>query len=489
MYSPCSPGIPYRLLPYFRTHSQMPKKSNPHAMQKSHVKVSAEQKHKHMLSLDHNAHMRKTSPGQSGAAVAASKLQTTSVSNNRPLRSAMIGETKYDSEKAAVGVLDPFAAFARQYKTGLPFGSSTLPSFGFWTRNVTRSQEIQWGASASAGVAFTVNPWGRPLVSTATVLDAAGTPTTTVGFTDQQHPFIIANFQDLTVAYQGVRVRNLTPVLNQGGETTIGIGSYVDNTTLNFDAIRASSSTITHANGDPGVICQMSYYGNPSDNPVAPGFASDYRFTDASISALDPQARTMVFRSFGINASPQLFELEIVTYYLGVPFSASSQLFAPVRYDVTPSIVNRILDQAYGASPQLSIPRNFVKDDGWDTVWTGAKAIIKDIGLGLIGSAASWVGSAFASIFDAKRRHLGFKRLMFMLPEEAYDDFKKLIVASASREHALSNIENSAPVVPSFTESQLLEIAAFMRAQSSKDYEVVATPASATPGWKNVFTR
>lgn len=419
---------------------------------------------------------------------ASSKIQNVHVSNNRAQRSSGAG-TNLDSEKAAVCVMDPFAAFAHQYKTGLPFSPSTLPSFGFWTRNVLRSQELQFGATAQAGVCFTVCPWGRPLVQNATSLDAAGVPVTTVGFTDQQHPFIISNFQDLVVAYQGVRVRNLTPVLNQGGETVIGIGSYVDNTTLGFDPIRASSSTITHSNGDPGVICQMSYYGNPSDNPVAPGFASDYRFTDASITALDPQARTMCFRSFGIFATPQLFEVEVVTYYLGVPFSASSQLFAPVRYDVTPSIVNRLLDVSYGTSPMLSIPRNFIKDDGWDTLWTGAKAIIKDIGLGLIGSAASWVGSAFASIFDAKRRHLGFKRLMLLLPEEAFDDFKKLVVSASSREQSLSLIEASVPEKPSFTPSQLLEIAAFMRSQSGKDFEVVSTPASATPGWKNVFSR
>jgi len=481
MYSPCSPGIPYRLLPYFQPHSQMPKKSN-HSKTKISVSHASMPEHQHM-----KAH-RKMNQKMPKESTAASKIQNVHVSNNRAQRSSGAG-TNLDSEKAAVGVMDPFAAFSRQYKTGLPFSSSTLPSFGFWTRNILRSQELQFGATAQAGVCITVCPWGRPLAQTATVLDAAGAPTATVGFTDQQHPFIIANFQDLTVAYQGVRVRNLTPVLNQGGETTIGIGSYVDNTTLGFDPIRASSSTITHSNGDPGVICQMSYYGNPSDNPVAPGFASDYRFTDASITALDPQARTMAFRSFGIFATPQIFEIEIVTYYLGVAFSASSQLFAPTRYDVTPSIVNRLLDVSYSTSPMLSIPRNFIKDDGWDTLWTGAKAIIKDIGLGLIGSAASWVGSAFASIFDARRRHLGFKRLMMMLPDEAYDDFKKLVVSANSRDHALSIIESSTPSSPSFTPSQLLEIAAFMRAQSGKDFEVVSTPASAAPGWKGVFSR
>jgi len=461
----------------------MPKKSN-HAK----AKISASHAEMHESKMQSKQH-RKMSPAQPYESPAASKLQTTRVSNNRALVSAPAG-TKMDSEKAAVGVMDPFAAFQRQYKTGLPFASSTLPSFGFWTRNVTRNVELQWGASTSAGVCFTVCPWGRPLIQIATALDAVGAPTATSGYTDQQHPFIIANFQDLAVGYQGVRVRNLTPVLNQGGETTIGVGSYLDNTTLGFDAIRASSSTITHSNGDPGVMSQCSYYGNPSDNPVSPTHCSDYRFTDASISTMDPQARTITFRTNGLFATPQVYEIEVVTYYLGVPFSAASQLFAPIRYDVTPSIVNRLLDKSFAESPQLSIPRNFVKDDGWDTLWTGAKAVIKDIGLGLIGSAASWVGSAFSSIFDAKRRHRGFKRLMMLLPEDAYDDFKKLVVAASCKDHAMELIESMVPPEPSFTTAQLTEIAAFMRAQSSKDFEVVSTPAAtATPGWKNVFSR
>lgn len=455
----------------------------PQKMKKQHAAVA----HAHKKESAHQRKKEHMSPKQNHESVAASKLQTTHVSNNRALRSTSGKGMAKDSEIAAVGILDPFAAFQRQYKTGLPFAPSTLPSYGFWTRNVTRSIEIPWGATAQAGVNITIIPWGRPLYTTFTVLDAAGVGSVPVNGTDQQHPFIIGNFQDLVVAYQGVRIRNLTPVLNQGGETTIGSASYADATTLGFDPIRSSSTTITHANGDPGVICQMSFTGNPADNSVSPLFASDYRFTDASITGIDPQSRCITFRTMGIAAAPQVYELEIVTYYLGVPFSAASQIFAPVRYDVTPGVVNRLLDAAYSKTPMLSVPRNFVKDDGWDTLWTGAKAIIKDIGMGLIGNAAAAIGSAFASLFDPKHRGSGLRRLIQLCPEEAFADLRKLVVESNSCKHALETLD-AAPPPPRFTLSELTEIAAFMRSQCPKDYEVVASPASAAPGWK-VFSR
>jgi len=429
-----------------------------------------------------------TNHRQPHESAAASKVTTTHVSNLRALKSPDKGQVK-DSEMAAVCILDPFAAFQRQYKTGLPFAPSTLPSYGFWTRNVVRNIEIQWGATAQAGVNFTFIPWGRPLYTVAASMDSVGVATATVNGTDLQHPFIIGNFQDLAVGYQGIRVRNLTPVLNQGGESVIGSASYTDATTLAFDTIRSSSTTITHANGDPGVICQMSYTGNPSDNAVSATVVSDYRFCDAAITAIDPQARCITFRTLGIFAAPQVYEIEIVTYYLGVPFSASSQIFAPVRYDVSPSVVNRMLDVAYAKTPMLSIPRNFVKDDGWDTLWTGAKAIIKDIGMGLIGSAASAIGSAFASIFDSKHRAKGIKRLLMLCPEEAYGDLRKLIVDCDTHASAVATLE-ALPPPPRFTVSELTEIAAFMRSQCPRDYEVIASPAAAAnaPGWK-VFSR
>lgn len=411
------------------------------------------------------------------------KIRTTQASNTLALKSAK-GEGVRDSEKAAVGILDPFAAFQRQYKTGLPFATTTLPCFGFWTRHIVRATEIPFGASPALGCAFVVVPSCNPNVFEANSLDPNGIPLTFTATPDPNFAFITANFETVAVGYQGVRVRNLTPVLNQGGEMVIGLTNYNDATLNPFTDIRSASTTITHSNGDPGVIAQCSYMGNPNDNARGPTLVADYRFTDPGVSGVDPESRCMVVRTLGSTSVAQVYEIEIVTYYLGVPFSNTSQIFAPVRYDVTPSVVNRMLDKAYSISPMLSIPRNFVKDDGWDTMWTGAKAIIADIGGGLIGAAASAIGSAFASLFDAKHRHRGMQRLINLCPSHAWDDFRKLVTEHQTRSLALAALQDTPP--PSrFSTSEMDEIIAALRA---RDCVGPATAGVSTPGWK-VFSR
>jgi len=418
-----------------------------------------------------------------------SKIRTTHVSNARALRPAA-GNSSKESEMAAVGVLDPFAAFQRQYKTGLPFSTQTMPAFGFWTRSVDRATELQFGTTTSAGVNYVINPWNKPQAIAATTLDAAGVALTTVATTDPQNAFIVANFENLVVAYQGVRVRNLTPVLNQGGELVIGNLSYGDATANNFDDVRSASTTITHSNGDPGVIAQASYFGNQSDTGTAgPTGVLDYRFNDATLTTIDPSTRAITIRTFGLFSMPQIFEIEIVTYYLGVPFSLSSQVFAPVRYEVVPAYVNRMIDQAFSKSPQYSIPRNFIKDDGWDTLWTGVKSIIEDIGLGLIGTAASAVGSAFSGLFSAKRRHLGFQRILSMLPPDSYCDFRKLLIENDT--HANAVLANAKPTtrMSAFTPAEMAKIAQFMCFDDDDALSTSSQPSTASVASKAYFKR
>lgn len=406
------------------------------------------------------------------------KLRTTQVSNVRALPPAA-GSSKRESEMAAVGVLDPFAAFQRQYKTGLPFATNTQPAFGFWTRSIDRASELQWGTTNIAGINYTINPWSKPQGLVAVTLDAAGTTLTSNQVTDPNNAFIVANFETLVVAYQGVRVRNLTPVLTQGGELVIGNVSYADATASNFNDIRSASTTITHANGDPGVIAQASYFGNQSDaNSAGPLGVLDYRFNDTTLTDIDPNTRCITIRSMGIQATPQVFEIEIVTYYLGIPFGLSSQIFAPVRYEVSPALVNRLIDGAFSKSPQYCIPRNFIKDDGWDTLWTGVKAIIQDVGLGLIGSAASAVGSAFSGLFTPKRRHLGFQRILALLPPDSYPAFRELLLDNET--HADAVAENTKPMLRkvAFTPSEMAKIAHFMCFDDDEALTVTSTSST-----------
>lgn len=440
----------------------MPKKNNLRKKGKAFNSQHKKERMAHMQPAQPKQHQPKhaTMHNADKLKSGGNKLRTVQVSNERALR-VSTQSSKALSEMAAVGVLDPFCAYAHQYKTGLPFSTQSNPAFGFWTRSVTRCTELQWGTTATAGVNLTINPWNRPQFIVGTSLDASGIVVTVNSGSDPQNPFILANFENLCVAYQGVRVRNLTAVLSQSGELTIGNLSNRDATTLSFDQVRASATTITHANGDPGVLAQCAYVGNQNDQANNPLAVSDYRFSDTSFSVVDEDSRCISIRSMGTFANPQIFEVEIVTYFLGTPFSIPSQIFAPVRYEVNPVYVNRLIDEAYVKAPQYSIPRNFIKDDGWDTLWTGVKAIVSDIGLGLIGSAASAIGSAFSSLFSEKKCHLGMKRILLMLPPDAYAPLKKLIDANDTHEAALSSLEKF-NIKPRFTQAELAEISDYM---------------------------
>lgn len=422
------------------------------------------------------------------------KLRTTQVSNLHTQRLRPMDSVK-DSQMAAVGVLDPFAAFARQYKTGLPFAPFSPPVFGFWTRTIKRAVELNWtGVANTCGINVTIFPWANPQYQEANVIDSLGRAASVLSANDPQLAFMTTNFDNLTVAFQGVRVRNLTPVLNQGGELVIGITSYEQYLASGFNDARSSSTTMTHANGDPGVIAQCAWVGNPANGDSwnvgsNPGVAvSDYRFAEPTSNALDPEIRVMNIRTFnasGVAAPvPQAYEIEIVTYYVAIPLAIPSQIFAPVRYDVDHTIVTRLMDEAYNKSPQFSIARNFVKDDMWDDMWTGVKDIVKDIGLGIIGTAASAVGTAFSGLFAGKRKNHAFLRMLTLLPPDSYVEFKKLLTECADHAAAMAAVQRALVPRSTLTSADLERIAEALGLQDEPAVVVgdpAAAAAAATP--------
>jgi len=402
------------------------------------------------------------------------KLMTTQVSNLRPAR-PFAGNQIKNSQMATVGVLDPFAAFTRGYKTGLPFSPMTPPVFGFWTRSVFRQVESGWtGTANTVGMNVLIMPWVKPQILQASTLGPGGQPVplTIIPVADPQGPFITANFDTICVAYQGVRVRNLTNVLQQGGELVIGTCSYEQWNANTYDQNRSSSTSVTHANGDPGVIAQHAWMGNPANGESSSTTGSliavaDYRFVEPAQSTLDPELRCIFVSSLnggGTSPTPaaQVFEIEVVTYYVGVPLSVPSQILAPIRYDVDPSAVNRMLDAAYNRAPLFSIERHFIKDDGWSDLWTGVKTIVKDIGLGLIGQAAASVGTAFAGLFSGKRRPYALLRLLSLIPQEAYPEVRRLLVEHSELNAAIAAVQASCVKRSTLTSADLERIAEFL---------------------------
>lgn len=479
----------------------MPRKSRRQRKERKEHKAAAHTAAAHPTRHRPRARSRVRHERVPAAAVPRSdpKTVTTRVSNLRPagVRPYAANQAK-DSQMAAVCVLDPFAAFARQYKTGLPFAPMTPPSFGFWTRSVTRQVEFAWtGVANTFGMSVLIVPWVKPQVLVAGALGATGVPVATsiTGVADPQAAFISSNIDVCTVAYQAVRVRNLTNVLQQGGELVIGLTSYEQWNANTYDQNRSSSMSITHANGDPGVIAQCSWVGNPANAESASTAGSliavsDYRFVEPSQNVIDPEMRCIFVSSLnGGGAAPangvQVYEFEIVTYYLGIPLATPSQILAPLRYDVDPNMVNRMLDAAYTKTPQFDIARNFIKDDGWSDLWTGVKDIVKDIGLGFIGQAAASAGSAFAGLFAGKRRPHGLLRILSLMPPDVYPEFRRILAEYADHESAVAAVQASCTKRSALTTQDLERIAEFL----DRDAAVVVPETAAMaaggvkPGW------
>lgn len=302
--------------------------------------------------------------------------------------------SRTDATKESVtAFLQPFHAYQRRMAPGLPFSGQNMAAYGFWTRNVFTSTDVAFGATATYGSAFFVHPRNKGQIFIATALDLDGKPLGWSSADDVFHASITTNFESVVVGYQGMRVKNLTAVLNQSGESLVGLTPVVDSTGPSYHEIRSCGTVVVKSSADPGVMLEMSYKGAASITPVVAGTVCDYAWFNPSTAIADPASTCMQFRSAQSSAAPQTWEVELVTYYLARPFSASSAFFGPTRHEVNQNQFNRLVDASLSRAPDLSIARNCVKDDGIDAtlvadvgmIWSGAKAF------GRVASAA-WTG-------------------------------------------------------------------------------------------------
>lgn len=353
-------------------------------------------------------------------------------------RSMPSTESPKDTISAAQGILDPWHSYANAIKTGLPFQAVGSPVYGLWSRNIRNVIDIPYiGAAARSGTVVAVLPWCNPQMIVANALDAGGAMTSSYPVLDPQMAVLTGNFERITVAYQGLRVRNITPIISMAGESNIGDISYVGATNAIFETRRLSATGISHANSDPGVMLQNSFLGSSADSHSS-GAVYDYTFASPTASTIDNDLRCMVFSCETESATPQTWEVEVITYYVCTPFANNSSIFAPQRFDVYPHALNGLLDRAYSTIGRYSIARNMVKDDGLSEAWGLASAGIKAAGGSLIKSAASWVGNAWDSLFGKNDL---FPRILHLLPSEHYSAFRDLIMAHDTREDLLAKLE------------------------------------------------
>lgn len=318
--------------------------------------------------------------------------------------------------------LQPFLAYQERLQPGLPVVGDNQALYGFWTRNVIQVTDVAFAAGPNAGSWVAIRPWLTNQLTTATAYsDVIGTPNAFVGSNDPFNAACVANFEYMACGYQGVRVKNLTPVLSQGGESLLARSTH-DTVVSSYAAARVSGTSFIKSAADPGVMMQMAYQGLTGMVPAVAGTIVDYGLLSPTVTIYDGKSSTLLFRSQSGAANPQTWEIEVVTCYLARPFSNTSVFFAPTKHEVDMMKFDRLVDRAEAATPEYSVARVAMKDDGQNptilsdlqTIWNGAAAV------GRVATAA-WTGLTSLFGLQAEQRHL--RALAFINDDDDLKEF------------------------------------------------------------------
>lgn len=304
-----------------------------------------------------NMKISKASPAKMARGRNSGVPRSQLVLSNVPASSS-VPSIAMETKEAAFAFTNPFEAYQRGYTPPMPRSATQDRTYVLWSRTVNSFTDV---LNATGGY-YTYLAVQPALVNQLVVgtTFAGGTPTVFSYFNDPLLPSFVSNFADCAIAYQGTRVRNLTPVLQQGGESVVGRMAS-ETSTLNFGQLRSNTQSYAKSSADPGVILQMTYVGSFESSTDAAGSRSDYCFSEPT-SALDGDASVCYFAA----TSPlqQTWEVETVTCYHCRPFITTSNLFKTVRSEIDISQFFRLIDKCYSNVPEFSLQRNTIRDDG-----------------------------------------------------------------------------------------------------------------------------
>lgn len=356
-----------------------------------------------------------------------------------------------DATKDSVtAFLQPFEAYQRRLSPGLPVYGQNIATYGFWTRNVIVTTDVALGASASVGTQVRVVPRLGVQILAATVMDINGVPSAFQPYDDPFKASCIVNFDSVVCAYQGFRIKNLTAVLGQAGEALVS-RTPDDDLNSTYAVMRAGGNTFAKSAADPGVLLTLNFEGTSGQVPSVVGNIVDYGWHPPSQIQTDGQSTVMSFRSTAPSAQPQTWEVEVVTYYLARPFSTVAAFFTPIKREVDMTAFDRALDRALAKSPELSIARNALPDDGVSTtimedlssIWGGVQAA---------GRVASAAWSGLTSLFGlAEHRRHAVILSMF----ENQQQYEAFLSAMQGRDLAAAVAAAVPPPPPEFTPAQI----------------------------------
>lgn len=298
--------------------------------------------------------------------------------NNQP--SYAVGRTEVSLATAAA-LLQPFKAYEAQVALGLPFDETGAPHFSFWTRDIQVVNAVPLTGGVSGYGAFAVAlPWHEDALSCGTVIAASGAITTINHVSCLASNFITSNFEKGVVTHMGMRVRNITAVIGQSGDLTVGQSIF--ESVFAATGAQRRNNQLSYSRAAPGseVIGEVVWIGDSDSDELKDPTISDYNFSDVSGSTYGNDTSCIYFQSFGPdNAS---FEIEVVRHWLLTP-SLSIAAFIPLsRQTVNVPKVLDILDACYARVPRFDMRRCAIRDDAGPIedlkgVWNGFKSLVR----------------------------------------------------------------------------------------------------------------
>lgn len=394
--------------------------------------------------------------------------------NASMLSNASAGGHRDTTKEAVTAFLQPFQAYEARLMPGLPVSGSNQAAYGFWTRNVVTFTDVAYVGAANVGSWVSVAPWDmNQIVIASTFSDSLGTPDTFDVHADPFYASMATNFEAVVVGYQGVRVKNLTAVLDMSGESFVGRYPVAD-MSRGYVAHRTAGTNFVKSSSDPGVMLTLNYEGQTGIVPAVAGTVVDYGWLPPATVNQDSASTRTLFRSQAGAGKNQTWEVEVVTYYLARPYASASAFFSPVKREVDLVAFDRAVDRAVALSPELSIARNALKDDGEDptlmedleSIWGGAKSFARV-------AQSAWSG--LSSFFGLSLERRAAIHLQLFASQRDYDDLLTLMQKhdmASLREHI-----DRAIAPPSFTPAQMAAIRALILEEEKEDsFEHLTTP-------------
>lgn len=356
-------------------------------------------------------------------------------------KSAGVAHTHAQSVITGLSVVDPFEAYQRGATPSLPFAAVNVPSVGFWTHNVYTFTDVLITTGAMAGGSysqFIVAPSPTILVTKAvTFLDSTAGPNTFTYYSDPNSGSFNTNFDSMTVAVQGMRVRNLTANLYVAGEHFIYANAYGNNGSTYAGA--RSAKNVSVAETQKSSVASLSYIGNPRAAGLETSVC-DYSFCSPNLALMSDELQCMTFRSYASNSSgipPQQWELEVVTYYVAQPFMDSSQLFDLKADPVDVNLVTDTMQNAYDRVPRFSHTATDLDEYKADTLWGRFSGTVKKAGTLGISALAGLATASWESLWGRNKAD-AYLRVLMSIPPDQYPGFAKFLDESDTHAKAVS---------------------------------------------------